>query len=215
MCSSDLGIGRWSETDFMRALREGTRPDGAHYYPAFPYTSFTKIVDADMKDLYAYFKSLPPNPRPTQDHNLSFPFNFRFLNLIWKWLFFTPGAFVPDPAKSAEVNRGAYLVQALGHCSECHSPRNFLGATKKDRFLAGGIGADGKQQIPNITPERLKKWSDSDLISYLQTGLTSDGETAAEPMSFVIANSLSKLTNPDIAAILAYLKTVPPQPEEK
>ncbi len=208
------GIGGWSEADFIRALREGTRPDGAHYYPAFPYTSFTKIVDADLRDLYAYFRSLPPSARASQAHDLKFPFNWRFLNRIWKWLFFTPGAFVPDPAKSQELNRGAYLVQALAHCGECHTPRNFLGVARKDRFLAGGK-LDGGNSIPNLTPTRLKKWSDGDLIQYLQTGLTSDGDSAAEPMSEVITNTLAKLIDADLKSLIAYLRILPPLPEDK
>lgn len=208
------GIGAWSEVDFLRALREGTRPDGAHYYPAFPYTSFTKIVDADARDLFAYFRSLPQNARASTPHDLKFPFNFRFLNMIWKWLFFTPGAFVPDASKSQELNRGAYLVQALAHCGECHTPRNFLGVSKKDRFLAGGKGA-GDQGVPNITPTRLKNMSDGDLLQYLQTGITSDGDVAAAPMSEVITNTLAKLTDPDIKAVIGYLRSVLPLPEEK
>ena len=208
------GIGAWSEADFIRALREGVRPDGAHYYPAFPYPSFTQIVDSDLRDLYAYFRSLPPNPRASQPHDLKFPFSFRFLNMIWKWLFFKPGAFVPDPSKSPELNRGAYLVRALGHCSECHTPRNFLGAPRADRFLAGGKGPDGKG-IPNITPTRLKAMSDADLLQYLQTGLNADGDVAAEPMSEVITNTLAKLTNPDIKALVAYLRSLVPLPEER
>ena len=208
------GIGAWSEADFKRALREGTRPDGAHYYPAFPYPSFTKIVDADLRDLYAYLRSLTPSVRASQPHDLKFPFGFRFLNMIWKWLFFTPGPFVPDASKTPEINRGAYMVQALGHCSECHSPRNFLGATKRDRFLSGGRTPEDKA-IPNITPTRLKKMSDSELIQFLQTGLTSDGDVAAEPMSEVITNTLAKLTTPDINALVAYLRTLLPLPEEK
>ncbi len=208
------GIGAWSEADFMRALREGTRPDGAHYYPAFPYTSFTKIVDSDAKDLYAYFHSLPQSARASTPHDLKFPFGFRFLNLFWKWLFFTPGPFVPDPAKSQEINRGAYLVQALAHCGECHTPRNFLGVSKKDRFLAGGKGP-GDQGIPNITPTRLKNMSDSDLLQYLQTGITVDGDVAAEPMSDVITSTLAKLTAPDINAVIGFLRSVAPQPEQK
>ena len=208
------GIGGWSEAVFMKALREGTRPDGAHYYPAFPYTSFTKIVDSDSRDLFAYFRSIPPNARASQPHDLKFPFGFRILNHIWKWLFFTPGGFAPDASKSQELNRGAYLVQALAHCGECHTPRNFLGVSKKNRFLAGGKGPDNKD-IPNITPTRLKNMSDSDLLQYLQTGLTADGDVAAEPMSEVITNTLAKLSDPDIKALMGYLRTLLPLPEEK
>lgn len=208
------GIGAWKEADFMRALRDGVRPDGAHYYPAFPYASYTRIVDSDLRDLYAYFRSLPPSAHASQAHDLKFPFGFRFLNMIWKWLFFTPGPFVPDAAKSQELNRGAYLVQALGHCGECHTPRNFLGAPKRDRFLAGGKGPDDKS-IPNITPTRLKNMSDGDLLQYLQTGITGDGDVAAAPMSEVITNTLAKLTTPDINAVVAYLRSLTALPEEK
>ena len=160
------GIGRWTEADFIRAMREGTGPGGMHYFPAFPYPSFTKITDGDLRDLFAYLRTLPPNARSSQPHDLEFPFGFRFALAGWKWLFFTPGPFVPDPKASAEVNRGAYLVQALGHCGECHTPRNFLGGPKQDRFLAGGKGPDGKS-IPNLTPTRLKKWSDGELKEFL------------------------------------------------
>jgi mono/diheme cytochrome c family protein len=207
------GIGRWTEADFIRAMRQGTGPGGMHYFPAFPYPSFTKITDGDLRDLFAYLRTLPPNPRPSQPHDLGFPFGFRFTLAGWKWLFFTPGAFVPDPKASAEVNRGAYLVQALGHCGECHTPRNLLGGTKKDRFLAGGKGPEGKN-IPNLTPTRLKKLSDGELKDVLTTGMTPDGDVIAEAMGEVVTNTTSKLTPQDLAALIAYLRTLPPLPEE-
>ena len=134
------GIGRWSEADFMRALRHGRRPDGANYFPAFPYPSFTKITDNDLRDLWAYLRTLPASSRPSREHDLSFFFGWRFLVTIWKWFFFTPGAFASIQGISDIVNRGSYLVQALGHCGECHTPRNFLGGPKRSRFLAGGKG---------------------------------------------------------------------------
>ena len=207
------GIGRWTEADFIRAMREGNGPGGMHYFPAFPYPSFTRITDGDLRDLFAYLRTLPPNPRPSQPHELSFPFGFRFTLAGWKLLFFTPGAFVPDPKASAEVNRGAYLVQALSHCGECHTPRNFLGGPRRDRFLAGGKGPEGKN-IPNLTPTRLKKWSDGELKEFFTTGLTPDGDVPAEAMAEVINNTTSKLTPADLAAIIAYLRTLPPLPEE-
>ena len=207
------GIGRWTEADFIRAMREGNGPGGTHYFPAFPYPSFTRIADGDLRDLFAYLRTLPPDPRPTRPHDLRFPFGFRFTLAGWKWLFFTPGAFVPDPKASAEVNRGAYLVQALAHCGECHTPRNFLGGPKRDRFLAGGKGPEGKN-IPNLTPTRLKKWSDGELKEFFTTGLTPDGDVPAEAMAEVINNTTSKLTPADLAAIIAYLRTLPPLPEE-
>ena len=149
------GIGAWSEADFVRAMREGRRPDGAHYYPAFPYTSFTRISDGDLRDLWSYLRSLKPAEQPSKPHELGFFYRWRFLLVFWKWFFFTPGPFVADAGKSATVNRGAYLVQALGHCGECHTPRNFLGGLKKDRALAGGKLDEGKAtpvNSPNLTP---------------------------------------------------------------
>ena len=155
------GIGRWSEADFVRAIRLGERPEGGHYFPAFPYPSFTKISDSDLRDLWAYLRTLPPSSRANQAHDLRFPFSLRILVTGWKWLFFTPGPFVSDKGRTPVVNRGAYLVEALGHCGECHTPRNFLGAPKRDRLLAGSkTGPDGKA-VPNLTPTKLKKWYDA------------------------------------------------------
>jgi mono/diheme cytochrome c family protein len=205
------GIGRWSEADFARALREGLRPDGAHYFPAFPYPSFTRITDADVRDLWAYLRSLPPNARVSQEHDLKFPFRWRFLVLGWKWLFFTPGPFAPAPGRSADVNRGDYLVNALGHCGECHTPRNFLGGPMRDRLLAGtakGKGPEGKR-VSNITPAKLKDWGDKELRDFLLTGITSDGDVVAEMMGEVIRNTTSQLTPQDLGALIAYLRTLP------
>lgn len=202
------GIGRWTEADFMRALREGRRPDGAHYYPAFPYTSFTRIADGDLRDLWAYLRSLPPSSRQSEPHQLGFLYRWRFLLGIWKWLFFTPGTFVPDPAKSAVLNRGRYLTAALGHCGECHTPRNFLGAPKQSQFLAGA-----KDVAPNLTPTRLKSWSDADLRNFLTTGLTAEGDVPAKEMSEVITNTTSQLTAEDLSAVIAFLRSVPPLPQ--
>ena len=208
------GIGKWSEADFMRALRFGVRPDGAHYFPAFPYPSFTRITDADLRDLWAYLRTLPPSSRANQPHELRFPFGWRFLVWGWKLLFFTPGPFAPDPARSAGINRGAYLAEALGHCGECHTPRNFFGATKRERLLAGAAkGPEGKS-VPNLTPAKLKKWSDSELKDFLQTGLTPDGDVAAEAMGEVIRNTTSRLAPGDLAALIAYLRALPPLASE-
>lgn len=208
------GIGRWSEADFIRAMREGTGPGGSHYFPAFPYPSFTKITDGDLRDLFAYLRTLPPSQRPSQPHDLSFPFGFRFSLAGWKWLFFTPGAFVPDPKASPQVNRGAYLVQALGHCGECHTPRNFLGGTRRDRRLAGAVSGPEGKGVPNLTPAKLKKWDDRDLREFLQSGLTPDGDVAAEAMGEVVRNTTSQLTPEDLTAVIAYLRSLPPLADE-
>jgi mono/diheme cytochrome c family protein len=206
------GIGRWTEADFVRALREGVGPDGASFFPAFPYTSFTKISDGDLRDLWAYLRALPPSGRANQAHDLRFPFGWRALVPIWKWLYFMPGPFSPDPRAAPAVNRGAYLVQALGHCGECHTPRNVLGATEPSRFLAGGEVPGGKR-TPNLTPTRLKKWSDAELKEFLETGITPDDNIVGETMGEVIRNTTSQLTPADLAALIAYLRSLPPLPE--
>ena len=207
------GIGNWTEADFIRALRHGLRPDGSNYFPAFPYPSFTKIVDNDLHDLWLYLRTLPPSNRVNQEHNLRFPFGWRFLVTTWKLLFFTPEPNIMVRGLSQITNRGAYLVQALGHCGECHTPRNFLGGPKQDRFLAGGKGPDGKD-IPNLTPARLLKWSDQELRGFLSTGVMPDGDVPSEIMGEVIRNTTSQLTSEDLVALIAYLRTLPSLPDE-
>jgi len=207
------GIGRWSESDFIRAMRYGERPDGSNYFPAFPYPSFTRIADADLRDLWAFLQSLPPSATASKPHDLDFPFGFRFAVTFWKWLYFTPGPLAPDPKATAALNRGAYLVLALGHCGECHTPRTFLGGPRSDRALAGGKGPEGKA-IPNLTPTKLKKWSDAELKDFLTTGLTPDGDVAAEAMAEVVRNTISQLTADDLAALIAYLRSLPPLADE-
>jgi mono/diheme cytochrome c family protein len=209
---AQAGIGRWSEADFMRAMRHGRRPDGANYFPAFPYPSFTKIADNDLRDLWAYLRTLPASSQPSREHDLGFFFRWRFLVTFWKWFFFTPGPFANAPGVSESVNRGAYLVQALGHCGECHTPRNFLGGPKSGRFLAGGKGPEGKE-LPNLTPTGLKKWSDRELADFLASGLTPDGDVPAEAMGEVITNTTGKLTPQDLAALITYLRSLPPLPD--
>lgn len=200
------GIGRWSEADFLRAMREGRRPDGTHYFPAFPYTSFTRIVDADLKDLWAFLRMLPPNATPSREHELRFPFRYRFLLAPWKWLFFEQG---PMPAG----DRGAYLAEALGHCGECHTPRNFLGGLKKSRHMAGARLPDGAAAT-NITPTRLKKLGDKDLEDFLRFGQWPDGDVVGETMGEVIRNTTSQLSSLDLQALMAYLRALPPLPDE-
>jgi mono/diheme cytochrome c family protein len=208
------GIGNWSEADFMRALRQGDRPDGSNYFPAFPYPSFTKITDRDARDLWAYLRTLPPSAKPSQEHDLWFFFGWRWTVTFWKWFYFTAGPFANIPGLSDIANRGAYLVQALGHCGECHTPRNFLGGPKSSRFLAGGKGPDGKA-VANLTPTSLKKQSDKEIKDFLVTGLTAEGDVPAETMGEVIKNTTSQFTPADLDAVIAYLRTLPPLPSEK
>jgi mono/diheme cytochrome c family protein len=208
------GIGRWSEADFVRAMREGRRPDGAHYFPAFPYPSFTRIAEADLRDLWAYLRSLQPSGRANQPHELGFLYRWRLLVGAWKWLYFTPGAFVPDAKRAAALNRGAYLALALGHCGECHTPRNWLGGPRAKRHLAGATTPEGKK-APNLTPARLKKFSDAELQEFLLSGMTPDGDVVGETMAEVIRNSTSQLAAADLAALTAYLRSLPAVAEER
>jgi mono/diheme cytochrome c family protein len=208
----DAGIGRWSEEDFQRALRLGVGPDGRHFFPAFPFPSFTRITDDDARDLWAYLTSLAPSARPNRPHELWFPSGWRLLAKVWQELFFDAGAFVPRPALTAQQNRGAYLVDALGHCGECHTPRNLFGARDRDRYLAGAKLAEGGG-APNLTPTRLKKWDDAELKDFLSSGLTPDGDVVGETMGEVIRNTTGQLTPQDLAAVVAYLRTVPPLPD--
>ncbi len=207
------GIGSWSDADFIRALREGLRPDGAHYYPAFPYPSYTGMSERDMRDLKAYLFSQEPAAVPNRPHELGFPFGYRIALWPWKLLFFEPGRRAEDPSKDAQWNRGAYLVEHLGHCGECHTPRNLLGAVQRDRRMAGNpSGPDGKK-VPNITPhpdQGIGDWSDSDLTYFLKTGFLPDGDFAGGAMTDVIEESSSHLSDEDRAAIAAYLRSLPP-----
>lgn len=207
------GVGRWGEADFRRALREGKRPDGAHYFPAFPYPSFTKITDADARDLWAFLRTLPPSDRPSRAHGVGFPFNWRFLVGLWKMLYFTPGPLVGDSGRARAQNRGAYLVNALGHCGECHTPRNWLGGPDRSRTLGGAKLADGGG-APNLTPARLGKWDDAELKEFLAFGLTPDGDVVGDTMGEVIRNTTSQLTPGDLAALVTYLRNLPPVPEK-
>ena len=207
------GIGGWTEADFIKAMRTGRRPDGANYFPAFPYPSFTKISDADLRDLWAYLRALPPSGRANQPHDLRFPFGWRFLVTFWKWLYFTPGPLADIPGAQPAVNRGAYLTQALGHCGECHTPRNLLGGPRRDRLLAGGKTPEDKD-VANLTPANLKKWSDKDLAEFLTTGTTPDGDAANATMDEVIRHTTSQLTTQDLAAMIAYLRSIPPVADE-
>jgi mono/diheme cytochrome c family protein len=207
------GIGRWTDAQFLRALHDGVRPDGSNLYPAFPYTSFTRITDADALAIKAYLFSLPAVRHTNRPPDLPFPLSWRWLVTPWKWLFFTPGRFRPVPGRSALWNRGAYLVTALAHCGECHTPRNFLGAMEQSRFLAGTSAGPGGKAVPNITPDRktgIGKWSIGDITTLLSTGQTPDFDFVGGAMAEVV-KSTSRLTAYDRRAIAVFLKSVPPQ----
>jgi mono/diheme cytochrome c family protein len=208
----DTGIGRWSEADFLRALREGVSPQGEHYYPAFPYTSYTRLSDADLRALWTYLRSLKPARQANKPHDLPWYLRSRVTTGIWKRLFFKPGPMQPSADQSPAWNRGAYLVDAVAHCGECHTPRNLLGGFKKSRYLAGNPHGVDDAKVPNITPDRktgIGKWTENDLVYYLETGATPDGDYAGDVMAEVIDNSTSHLSQDDRRAIAIYLKSLP------
>jgi mono/diheme cytochrome c family protein len=203
------GIGSWSEEQFVTALNRGTSPEGEHYYPAFPYTSFARIRFDDLRDMFGYLKTLPPVQGEVRDHDLSFPFTIRRGIGLWKLFFLDGKPFVPDPARDEVWNRGAYLVNGAGHCAECHSPRNIFGAIIASQRFAGAPSLDGKGFVPNITQLRLKDWSEKDIAYLLESGLTPDGDSVGGNMAEVVRNT-AQLSPADRAAIAKYVKSLPP-----
>jgi mono/diheme cytochrome c family protein len=208
----ETGIGRWTDTQFLRALREGVRPDGANYFPVFPYPSFTGITDSDALAIKAYLFSLPAVRQQHRPHDVPFPFSWRFLQTGWKLLFFTPGPFQPIPYRSAAYNRGAYLVTALAHCGECHTPRNFLGAMRSGQWLAGTPDGPDVQLVPNITPDPgtgIGKWEKDDVVELLRTGITPEQSKVKGAMRETIEDGLKYLSDGDLDAIADYLFAQP------
>jgi mono/diheme cytochrome c family protein len=203
------GIGRWSEADFVTAMSKGTSPDGRHYYPAFPYASYQRMTAADQRDLFAYLKTLPPVAGKVRDHDLAFPFNIRRGLGLWKMLYLDGRPFTPDPSKSPQWNRGAYLVNGPSHCAECHSPRDSSGGIVDAQRFAGGPNPEGEGWIPNITQKGLAKWSDKDIGTLLEAGELPKGDSVGGSMREVVRNT-SQLSPEDRAAMAAYLKTLPP-----
>lgn len=194
-------------------MREGVGPDGRHFFPAFPYPSYTGMTDADIRDLYAYLLAQPPASTANKPHQIDFPFGFRPLMGIWNRLYLKRGPLRPDPARSPEWNRGAYLVQALGHCGECHTPRNALGALDWERPLAGNENGPEGGAVPNLTtdPETgIGRWSAKDITYLLETGLKPDGDEVGAAMGEVVEASTGKLSAEDRDAIATYLKSLPP-----
>ncbi|HYA06761.1 MAG TPA: cytochrome c [Xanthobacteraceae bacterium] len=202
------GIGAWSEAQFVTAMTKGTLPTGEHLYPAFPYPSYQHMRLDDLRDLFAFLRTLPPVRGRVRDHALRFPFNIRRAVGLWKLLFLDAQPFKPDPAQSAQWNRGAYLVNGPGHCAECHSPRNFLGAVIPSLRFTGGPSPDGQGGVPNITQYKLKNWTVEDIAGTLTDGMTPDADLVGGSMIEVVANT-SKLTADDRKAIATYIKSLP------
>jgi mono/diheme cytochrome c family protein len=229
------GIGAWSERDFARALHEGIAADGRHLYPAFPYTAYTKVTDHDVHAIYAYLRSLEPVRYTPPPNELRFPSSIRGLLAGWNLLYLQPGRYVSDPAKSAEWNRGAYLVQGLGHCGACHTPRSLLGGERMSEALAGGTYLDEITDevindrvapmdertvrlwsTPNLTQAStgLAAWTVAEIAAYLKSGHNARAG-AFGPMSVVIASGTSHLSGEDIRAMAVYLKSLPPAPGQQ
>lgn len=213
----ETGIGKWTEKDFIAAMREGVRPDGTHLYPAFPYTAFAMMTDDDLSALYRFLQTVPAVKAPARETELEFPYSLRPLLAIWKLLFHEAKVFETDETQSAEWNRGRYLVEGLGHCGSCHTPRNFLGAEQRELALSGAVyfdkvpgGEYRKWTAVNLTPSKpgLGAWSKDHLYSYLKTGL-SERATVYGPMNEVVMNSTSHLTERDVRAMANYLNTLP------
>jgi len=204
------GIGSWSDANFIRAMRDGKNRDGAHYFPAFPYTSYTQISETDLKAMKAYLFSIAAVAQPSTPHDISFPFSWRFLQTGWKLLFFRNERFMPDPAKSAEINRGAYLSNALAHCGECHTPRNVLGGLDYDRWMAGTEDGPEGEEVPNLTPEPKTglTWTVPEIVEYLTSGQNPDFDFAGSLMAEVIEHNTGKLSKADLTAIAGYLKSL-------
>ena len=204
------GIGGWSALDFVNAVRNGIAPDGSHYYPAFPYASYARMRIEDILDLKAYMDTLPPVSSARVGHDLPFPFNIRRGVGLWKRLFVSAEPVVDGGGLSDQAIRGRYLVEGPGHCGECHTPRNMVGGLQFAAWLSGAANPEGDGTVPNITPhaEGIGAWSEEEIASYLEFGLSPDFEVVGGAMRAVQAN-MARLTPEDRKAIAAYLKAIP------
>jgi mono/diheme cytochrome c family protein len=206
----DTGIGAWSDAEFLRALRYGIGRTGARTYPAFPYPNFTKMTRDDIFAVRAYLATLTPvgNTRPPPE--LRWPLNYRGVMRVWNFLFFKPGIFEPNQAKSPEWNRGGYLVEGAAHCGSCHTPKNIFGADKRGRAYGGeSVGGWFAPRLDSAEGSGLKSWSVEDIVEYLQSGRNGKSH-AGGPMAELVVNSTSKMSDADVRAIAVYLKDLPP-----
>ncbi|HSW11620.1 MAG TPA: cytochrome c [Solimonas sp.] len=206
----DTGIGRWTAQDFRRALHEGRSRDGSLLFPSFPYTNYTRLTRDDTDAMFAYLHSLPPVQAPPREHQLHFPYDQRLLLLAWRALFFRPGVYEPQAQQDAEWNRGAYLVQGLGHCSACHEARNALGAVQSKDNPAGGLVLNWYAPVLSAPQEAgVQDWSIEDISALLKTGTAPRG-SAFGPMAEVVYESLQHGSDADIRAMAVYLKALKP-----
>lgn len=210
---AETGIGGWSILDFANAMMRGVSPGGAHYYPAFPYSSYIRMRPEDVIDVKAFMDNLPPVSNAVAAHDLGFPFNIRRGVGIWKRLYLSAAPIAEIAAPSEIVERGRYLVEGPGHCGECHTSRDFMGGLTTTLWLAGAPNPEGRGAIPNITPhEEGLGWSESEIVEVFKTGFTPDFDTLGGRMADV-QEELSHLPDEDLQAIAAYLKAVPPLPD--
>jgi mono/diheme cytochrome c family protein len=212
----ETGIGKWTADEFYRMMHTGVSRDGTLLYPAMPFASYTKVTREDSDAIYAYLMSVPPVRQQNRPHELRFPYNKRELLLGWRALYFKQGEYVPDPKQSAQWNRGAYLVEGLGHCSMCHTAVNVLGGTSESREFEGGMIPNQNWYAPSLTSNReagLGDWSIKDIVDLLQVGISNRG-TVYGPMAEVVYNSLQYLTDEDVEAMAVYLKSLPQRDAE-
>jgi mono/diheme cytochrome c family protein len=205
------GIGRWRTLDLANALLRGVSPQGSHYYPVFPYPSFAHMTAADLVDLMAYLRTLPPVTGRAPAHDINPLFKIRRFVGFWKLLYFDCSPITPDPRQDQKWNRGRYLVESLGHCAECHSTRNELAGIKAKTRFAGGPDPEGTGFYPNITPTRIGNWSEQDIAEMLRTGNTPAHGRVGSSMSDVVTNT-AMLPESDRDAIAAYIKSLPARP---
>lgn len=201
------GIGGWTLADFVRAMRQGTSPQGRPYYPAFPYASFTGMTDADLADLFAHLQTIPPVAHEPPKHELKGLFGWRFLLRGWKLLQLQRGPLEPDPTQSDEWNRGRYLAEAVAHCGECHTPRNGIGGLKK-QAMAGHN--EPPEPGPNVTPARIGDWSLGDAVTYFELAMTPNGDFSGGEMWNVVTEGTARLSDEDRRALAVWLLSLPP-----
>jgi mono/diheme cytochrome c family protein len=207
----ETGIGKWSRTDFIKALKHGEAPDGSAYFPVFPYPSYRLMSDADAGSLFNHLQTLAPQPQKNLEHDLPW-WLARWMMKLWQWLIQEEP---PSPPANPVLSRGRYLVDALGHCGECHTPRNWAGVSDRGRYLAGSKNGPEGESVPNITPFRgggIGKWDADDLRHFLESGELPNGDYAGSLMTEVIDNSTSKLSASDREAMIGYLRSVPAIP---
>ena len=210
----EAGIGGWDKLDFINAMKSGVSPAGRHYYPAFPYTSYARMRVEDLLDLKTWLDAYEPVSTAVRGHEISFPWTIRRGIGLWKRFYLDPSPVLDVPAEATQLQHGRYLVEAVSHCGECHTPRNRFGGLQTQYWLAGGSNPDGEGRVPNITPHRdgLADWSERDISRYLKSGFTPEYDTVGGSMADVQEN-LARLPDSDREAIAAYLLAVPPLPD--